>query len=67
MTLQWRLDGEEGPEPEQDRTLEHTKRYVDACIEVGRGLDGIHVINAWDIIVKRAGGMNAELLGELVP
>jgi hypothetical protein len=68
MTVQWRLYGEEGPEPEQDRSMEHTKMYVDACLEVGEGYGGgVRVVDAWGVVVKAAGGTSSELLEELVP
>lgn len=66
MTLWYRSDGEEGPEPEQDRTLEHTKMYVDACIEVCKGY-GVLVVDAWDILVREAGGTSSKLLADYVP
>jgi hypothetical protein len=66
MMLQWRSDGEEGPEPEQDRTMGHTKLYADACIEVGKG-DQVEVIDVWGLIVAAAGGSSPELLNDYVP
>jgi hypothetical protein len=66
MTLQWKLDGEEGPEPEQDRTMEHTKMYAGACVEVGKG-HGVGVIDLWGLIVAAAGGTTPELLDDHVP
>ena len=66
MTLQWKLCGEEGPEPEQDRTMEHTKMYVDACVEVGKG-NGVDVVDVWGLIVAAAGGTSPEMLDEYIP
>jgi hypothetical protein len=66
MTLQWRSDGEERPDPEQDRTMGHTKLYADACIEVGKG-NGVDVVDVWGLIVAAAGGSSPELLNDYVP
>jgi len=66
MTLQWKLCGEEGPEPEQDRTMEHTKMYADACVEVGQG-NQVDVVDVWGLIVAAAGGTSPEMLDEYVP
>jgi hypothetical protein len=66
MTLEWRLAGEEWAEPEQDRTMEHTKMYVDACVEVGIS-EGVNVVDAWGLVVAAAKGTASELLLEYVP
>ena len=66
MTTWWRLEGEEGPEPEQDRTVGNTKIYADACIEVGKKA-GVHVVDVWGLIVAAAGGSSPESLDGYLP
>lgn len=66
MTSWWRLEGEEGPEPEQERTVGNTKIYADACIEVGKKA-GVHVVDVWGLIVAAAGGSSPESLNEYLP
>jgi hypothetical protein len=58
----WMQNGSEGPKPtEIDREPTNTKRYVDACLEVGKE-QGVKVVDAWTAIVDQAGGSDAESL-----
>lgn len=43
------------------RTAEHTKKYADACREVGKEL-GVAVLDIWSIIMARAGWREGEPL-----
>jgi len=67
MTLQWKLHYEDGPVPEQDRTLEHTKLYVDACIAVAERYKEVCLVDAWNAVVNAAGGTSPDLLMDLLP
>jgi hypothetical protein len=67
MTLQWKLEGEEGPVPEQDRTMEHTKRYADACVEVAEKYKAVCLVDAWNMVVDAAGGTSPDQLVDLLP
>ena len=66
MTIWWRLEGEEEPEPEQDRTVGNIKIYTEACKEVGKEA-GVHVVDVWGLIVAAAGGSSLESLNEYLP
>jgi len=46
--------------------MEHTKMYVDACVEVGKG-NGVDVVDVWGLIVAAAGGTSPEMLDEYIP
>ena len=43
------------------RTAEHTKKYADACREVGKEL-GVAVLDIWSIIMAKAGWREGEPL-----
>ena len=43
------------------RTAEHTKRYADACREVGKEL-GVAVLDIWSIMMAKAGWREGEPL-----
>lgn len=57
----WKQNACRGPEPEEDRDTEVTKRYVDACMEVAKQ-EGVEVVNAWTGIVEAAGGSDKDSL-----
>ena len=58
----WRQNGSNGPKPtEMEREPTNTKKYVEACLEVGKE-QGVEVVDAWTAIVKQAGGSDAESL-----
>lgn len=44
-----------------DRTAEHTKKYADACREVGEGL-GVAVLDVWSIFMAKTGWKAGEPL-----
>jgi len=46
---------------EVTRTAEHTKRYADACREVGKEL-GVAVVDLWTAIMKKAGWQEGDTL-----
>ena len=37
------------------RTAEHTKKYAEACCEVGASLKSVAVLDLWSIIIARCG------------
>lgn len=47
--------------PERQRTAEHTKRYAEACREVGAEI-GVVVIDLWSIFMLEAGWKEGEPL-----
>lgn len=47
--------------PERLRTAEHTKRYADACREVGAEV-GVVVLDLWSIFMATAGWKGGEPL-----
>lgn len=67
MTLQWKLNYEGGPVLEQNRTLEQTKLYVEACIAVAERYKEVCLVDAWNVVVNAAGGTSPDLLVDLLP
>lgn len=58
----WIQNGKNGPKPtEIDREPSNTKKYVEACLEVGKE-QGVEVVDAWSAITEQAGGSDAESL-----
>jgi len=58
----WIQNGSNGPKPtEIDREPSNTKKYVEACLQVGKE-QGVEVVDAWTAIVNQAGGSDAESL-----
>ena len=51
----------ENPVPERTRTAEHTKKYADACREVGEEV-GVVVLDLWSIFMAEAGWKDGEPL-----
>jgi len=62
------------PPPEIDRTLEHSKQYAKATLDVAvdfqskqndfGGKGRVYGVDAWDLVSKMAGGTGAEKLSE---
>lgn len=44
----------EDTNPERQRTAEHTKKYADACLELGKEM-GVECLNLWGLIMEKAG------------
>lgn len=58
----WMQNGKNGPKPTNiDREPSNTKKYVQACLDVGWE-QGVEVVDAWTAIVEQAGGSDAESL-----
>lgn len=58
----WKQNGSKGPKAtEIDREPSNTKKYVEACLEVGKE-QGVEVVDAWTAIVNQAEGSDAESL-----
>ena len=46
---------------DRSRTAEHTKKYADACKDIGKELD-VAVLDIWSIMMAKAGWKEGELL-----